>query len=211
MTKSRPTLDAVLITKTRAELRAAIAGLRETITLPQAQRVISHAGSLGDDLQPLRLGIVHTYTSDLLQLWLDLEAALQGIDLRTYHAPYGQVVREAQAGSTLVTHEPDLTVLLLRREDLHPGLSKPITGVSGAQQQLMTDQIVEQLRATVETFRKHTRGQIVLTVLPSIVGPGLGIYDAHSEVSESVWWERTKAEIARWSKVITEAKVSVQG
>src|SRR5262252_2833959 len=99
MMNSRPMFDEVFITKSRVELRAAIARFRETITLPQAQRVIAHARSLGDDLQPLRLAIVHTYTSDLLQPWLDLEAALQGIDLRTYHAPYGQVTQEAQAGS----------------------------------------------------------------------------------------------------------------
>ena len=143
-------------------------------------------------VQSLRLGIIHTYTSDLLDPWLAMAAALQGLELQTYHAPYGLTVQEAQANSGLVTHEPDLTLLLLQREDLHPDLAKPLVGFSPARREELRKEVLERLRGIVGRFRAHKVGQIVLTLLPSLLSPGLGIYDAQSEFSESAWWARPK-------------------
>src|SRR5258707_471962 len=121
-----PNFDDLLTIGRRAELRAAINNYRAAFTLPQVQRLASRAGSLEPPLQPLRLGIIHTYTSELLDPWLTLSAALQGLKMDTYHAPYGLSLQEAHAASGLVMHEPDLTLLLLRREDVHPDLSRPL-------------------------------------------------------------------------------------
>ena len=98
------------------ELRCAALPLK--LNLPQAQRLASHAKSLEARGRPLRLGIVHTYTSELLDPWLELEAALAGLQLETYHAAYGVTLQEAREKSQLVAYAPDLTLLLLRTEDL---------------------------------------------------------------------------------------------
>jgi FkbH-like protein len=197
VTTTVSTFDDLLAIRDRAELRAAVSRSRVTLTLPQAQRLVSHAESLGPSDQPLRLGIVHTYTSDLLDPWLALAAALQGLELHTYHAAYGLNLQEAQAGSGLVAHKPDLTLLLLRREDLHPDLAKPLAGLSPTHQESLRQDILERLSHIVGRFRAQKVGQIVLTLLPPIAAPGLGIYDALSERSETAWWAKLKADIGQ--------------
>lgn len=207
MAKTKPTFEDLLNIGTRAELRGAVAGSRLPFSIPQAQRLVAHAMSLEPALQSLRMGIIHTYTSDLLDPWLAMAASLQGLELQAYHAPYGLTVQEAHAKSGLVTHEPDLTLLLLQREDLHPDLKKPLVGFSPAYQEELRKEVLERLLGTVGQLRAHKVGLIVLTLLPSMPPPALGIYDAQSELSESVWWARLKADIGRCLRESVQASL----
>lgn len=197
MATTIPAFDDLLSIEKLAELRAAVSRYRQTLSLPQVQRIVSHAESLEPIVRSLRLGIIHTYTSELLDPWLELAARLQGLKLHAYHAPYGLSLQEAQENSGLVRHEPDLTLLLLRREDLHPDLTKPLTAFSSERQEAIAGEALEHLCGIVGRFRTHKIGQIVLTLLPPMFSPGLGIYDAHSERPESAWWANLKGEIGR--------------
>lgn len=198
MDKTKSALEALLATATRTDLRAGVRKQQGSITLPQAQKLTAHAATLEAPQHKLRLGIVHTYTSNLLDPWLALEAALQGLALDTYHAPYGVTVQEAQAGSGLVQHAPDVTLLLLQPQDLHPALAQPVSGLDEEGRQQLRGQVMERLRMVVGQLRAQPVGQIVLTLLPSLFGPGLGGYDAQSETSERGWWASLKADIGRW-------------
>lgn len=197
MTKTKPVFDDFLTTRTRRELQSAVAKSGLPLSLPQAQRLIAHAESLEPAVQSLRLGIVHTYTSELLDLWLTLAASLQGLELSVYHAPYGVTLQEARQDSGLTAHQPDLTLLLLRREDLHPALAKPLAGLGAAERASLADEALERLYGLVARFRALDVGQIVLTLLPALLPPGLGVYDAQAEFSESVWWADFKAAVGR--------------
>lgn len=189
--------DELLALENLPGLRAALSSYREPLSLPQAQRLAAHAGSLQAARQSLRLGIIHTYTSELLDPWLNLAASLQGLKLETYHAPYGLSLQEAQENSGLIRHRPDLTLLLLRREDLHPDLSKPLAGFSPAQQKALAKEALEHLGGIVRLFRGQSVGQVLLTLLPPLFAPGLGAYDVQSERSESRWWGILKSEIGK--------------
>ena len=195
MVKAKFEFDHFLKAVSRSELRDLVATSRMKLSLPQVQQIIAHAESLEAATLPLRLGIIHTYTSDLLDIWLNFEAALQGLDLQTYHAPYGMTFQEAHAGSGLLRHQPDMTLLMLRREDLHPDLAYPVARLSPSHQDELSREVLQGLISLVRQFREHPVGQIVLTLLPSLNAPALGIFDAQSERSESDWWARLKAEI----------------
>jgi len=39
-------------------------------------------------------------------------------------------------------------------------------------------------------FRAQVDGLIVITLLPALLGPGLGLFDGQSERSEAAWWRR---------------------
>lgn len=198
MAKTKSTFDDLLAIGTRAELRAAMAAYRAQLSLPEAQKLISRLGALEPPAHPLRLAIAHTYTSELMDPWLSLAAALQGLKLQTYHAPYGMTVQAAQENSALVTHEPDLTLLLLQREDLHPDLFRPLAAFSASEQEELRADVLYRIEGMIGQFRKLKVGRIVLTLLPAIHGFGLGLYDAQSERSEGAWWARLKADIARF-------------
>jgi FkbH-like protein len=197
VTQTKASLDDLLGIGNLGELRAAVVRSGLALSLPQAQRLAAHAETLESAAPPLRLGIIHTYTSDLLDPWLALAGALQGVKVHIYHAPYGLALQEAHAHSGLVAHKPDLTLLLLQREDLHPDLARPLGGFDPEQQDELRREVRERLLGIVAQFRAHPVGQLVITLLPSALAPGLGVYDAQSERSESAWWARLKADVAQ--------------
>src|SRR5262249_16708925 len=99
--------------------------------------------------------------------------------------------------SGLVAHKPDMTLLLLQREDLHPDLTRPLAGFSRLQQEDLRREVRERLLGIVGQFRAQTVGQLVITLLPPALAPGLGVYDAQSERSENPWWAHLKANITQ--------------
>ena len=196
MAIAKPSIEDLLATSTRAGLRAALAASRLAINLPQAQTLIAHLNTFEPAAQALRIGIVHSYTSELLDPWLELAAGMEGLALQIYHAPYGMTVQEAQPHSGLVAHAPDLTLLLLQREDLHPALTKPVGHLSLDQQDDLRREIVARLAAITRLFRTYEVGHLVVSLLPSLQSPVLGLFDATSEFSENSWWSRIKADFS---------------
>ena len=206
MSKSKLDLEKLLALRTRDALRQA---LRQTDppSLLQIQPLTDHAAGLAPEMPELRLGIVHSYTSDLLDPWLDLAGALEGLDVKTYHAPYGVNLSEADAGSGLLAHSPDITLMLLRREDLHPDLVRPVVALPPDEQSTLSSQALDRLFAIINTFRAQKTGHLVLTILPEQTGLALGAYDPLSERSEAAWWAALKAEIGRRLRVSVAASL----
>jgi FkbH-like protein len=197
MSKNVLNFDDVLAIASLAELRAEAFRWRPPLTLPQVRQLTSRAEDLAPKARELRLGIVHTYTSDLLDPWLKMAAALEGFELGIHHAPYGLAIDEARADSMLVTYRPDLTLLLLRREDLHPEIAKPIVSFDAKDQSRLRTEVVQRLHSVLDLFRAQRVGTLVLTVLPATSGPALGNYDAHSDRSELAWWAALKSDIGQ--------------
>jgi FkbH-like protein len=189
---------AQLLTATSAQdIRRQLAARRMAPSLAQANKLRQHIASLPPPLKPVRLGIVHSYTSELLDPWLHFSAATNQLALDIYHAPYGVTLQEATAGSGLAEHAPDITLLLLTREELHPALQMPPACVSPQDRQALLAEIQQSVNALVSRLRDCVGGHIVVTLLPSLEAPGLGLYDAMAKNSESWWWSEAKAGLAR--------------
>jgi len=145
-------LEKLLALGSRDALRQA---LRQTAPpmLPQIQRLTDHAAGLAPAMRELRLGIVHSYTSELLDPWLCLAGALEGLDVKTHHGPYGLNLEQADARSSLVAHSADITLMLLRRGDLHPDLAGPVVALSPDKQANLSSQALDRLFPIIEAFR----------------------------------------------------------
>ena len=191
-------LDKLLATPTLARLRAELSTGKGPASPAQAQQIAAHARSLVPAAQALRIGFVHTYTSDLLDPWIGMAGAAQGVDVQAYHAPYGLALQEISPQSGLVHHQPHVTVLLLQREDLHPELSRPITGMGAVGQAQLRGEAMQRVQEIASLFREQAVGHLVVTFLPRLAGPTLGLYDAQSDTSEGVWWATFKAEFGQW-------------
>ncbi len=198
MANAKPDFEDLLRPTSRSELQAAVARWPAPLALPQAERLRAHALALAPAPRALRLALVHTYTSDLLEPWLAFQAALEGFELQAHHAPYGLALQEAAPGSALVSHESDLTLFMLRREDLHPELSRPIAGLDPERLSLLRDESLARLREIVSAFRAQPIGQMIVTLLPALLPASLGQYDAQAEASESAWWQALKSALAAW-------------
>ena len=194
-------LDDLLATADLGDLRARVWRWRPPLSLPQAQAIGARAKALCSRQVGLRVGVIHTYTTDLLDPWLQMWGTLHGMEVTTYHAPYGLSLKEAAPGSALLEFRPDVTLLMLRREDLHPELASPIVGRDAAAMARVQTEALAQLRMVVELFRAQDVGHLVLTFLPAQHGAALGNYDAQSEQSESGWWQAFKSEVGRWLRV----------
>lgn len=191
-------LDKLLALTSLAALRAAIATGKQPSGPAQAQQLAAHARVLGEPGAALRLALVHTYTSELLDPWLQLAGALQGWQAQVYHAPYGLALQEASPESALVQHRPDLTLLMLQREDLHPDFARPAAALGLAGQAELRVRALARLKDIVLMFRAQAVGQLVLSFLPTLAKPSLGLFDAQSDASEASHWALFKAELAQW-------------
>lgn len=189
-------LDQWTRIESRDELAWTVRSSDADISLPQAARIESRLNELAAPARSLRIAVLHTYTSDLLDPWLSFECALQKLSCEVYHAPYGVLRQEAHPESGLSRHASDLTLLLLQREDLHPDLARPLGGFSPDQQESLRREALDELRDLVQSIRSSVGGLLAVTQLPPLMGPGLGLFDAQSERSETRWWSTFKAEAA---------------
>ena len=189
-------LEKLLALQSAQDIKSQLA-LRSLVpSQQQAGKLRQHLASLGA-VKAVRLGIVHTYTSELLDPWLHFTAALNELSLDIYHAPYGTTVQEAGRQSGLSRHAPDVTLLLLTREDLHPAFQAPAACIQTADRQEIQEQAIQSLSGLIRQFRDTVAGHIIVTVLPGQPPPGLGLYDVMSEQSEYQWWNQIKGDITR--------------
>ena len=189
-------VQKALAGRTRGDVLSALGPARSALTLPELQGLAQHLETLTEPTAPLRIGILHTYTSDLLDPYLHFEALLQGLAPAIYHGPYGAIVQESQPASGLVAHKPQLTVMLLRWEDLDPGFGGAFTALSADDAARLAERARGRLMQQVEAVRGAIDGHLLITLLPPDRGPGLGDYDTMAPVSEHAWREGLKASIA---------------
>jgi FkbH-like protein len=190
-------LDRAFEAASAAQMRAVLPHPLPALTLPQVMELTRHLQSLGEAVCPVRIGVIHTYTSEPLDPYLHFAAALQGLRADLHHAPYGVTVQESQDGSALQAYAPDLTLLLLRWEDLHPALTMGLTTLDPEGRREVATRVLEVAIHLTGKFQRTIGGYVVLTLLPPMVGPGLGLYDAGAEASEVAWRAAVKAEIGR--------------
>ena len=188
-------IDQALRAKTRADLVACLPSGHVTLGLPEVQRLTQHLIELAEPRQPLRLAILHTYTSDLLDPYVKFEAILQGFEPLVYHAPYGAVVQEAASGAGLASHRPDVTLLLLRWEDLDPELAGSLHALKPADRDALAARARGTLIGYLTALRKTVGGHLLVTLLPPLHAPGLGDFDVNAPSSEHAWRAAIKAGI----------------
>ncbi len=190
--KSKKTTFADLESRSCRNLLEEATNWSKGLSLLEAQKLHRHIKETELPTRSFKLAVVHSYTSDLLNPWLDLHAGVHGLDLNTYHAPYGMNILEAQQGSGLLQHQPELTLFMLQREDLHPKLKQPVTGLTHGEQEQLNVDIAKNLVSFISQFRQNISGRFMVTILPNRFAPESGLYDIQSEFSESSWWARTK-------------------
>lgn len=181
--------EKLFLHKTLLELQGAVNRMNQTLSLQDAARVQSYATELRSSEQSLKLAFIHTYTSELLDPWLDLHCSLAGYSSHVYHAPYGLAVQEMHSESALVKFAPDVTVLLLRQSDLDPDLSTPLTSFDAENLDELMIRARDRLSQIISILRQQSVGQIVVTLLPDSFEPALGLYERQAVVSETRWWE----------------------
>lgn len=192
----------------RSEVLARLGARRTALTLPQMRELGRQLRALSEPALPLRLAVLRTYTTELLRPYWQFEAQLQGFDLQLYEAPYGALLQEAAADSGLAAHGADLVYVFLRWEDLGPRLGLPVTGLAEAEREAVVEGAEARVRGLIDGLRAVCGATIVVTLLPRMWGPELGIFEAMDAHSETTLRWRIKQAIARSAEVIPSALFS---
>lgn len=200
-------LDQLLGLSDRQQLAREAVGQASPLSLAELRRLADHAGTLTPTPVSLRLAFVRTYTTELLQPWLEGAGALSGIEPAIYHAPYGVVQGESRADSDLVAHRPDMTVLMLQRSDLHPALGGPLAAMDTVEIEALFAEVLAHLKSIVLAFRALPVGHLVVTLLPAMAGPALGLHDVQAERSEVRFWHKLQDELGQWLRLEVPASV----
>jgi FkbH-like protein len=176
MTIARERVTRALEAGTFRDVRSALGFPRPTLTLSEVQQLNAHLDALPGERQTVRIGTLHTYTTELLRPYWSLEAGLAGFRVELYEAPLGSLLQEGQAGSGLRGHGPDSTFLFLQWSDLEPGLA-PGAPPGGRGRGEALAQAEQRLIELVGPLRDAVPGLLVVTILPRRATEG-GIVDS---------------------------------
>lgn len=193
---SRPDpIEAALAAPTRAALRDALRP-RPLLARPDLARLSARLRALDEPRAPLRLALVRTYATELLEPWWSLEALLFGFDLALYTGAYGALRQEAAPGGALERHAPEVLYVLGRLEDWHPRWRQPRSLLAADERRALVAETVEALAADLAALRAVVPGLVVVALLPEQGPPELGFQDARVPDSQAALRAELKAALA---------------
>jgi FkbH-like protein len=196
MSSSGDLLAAALQAGSRSELLLALPSPRPELTLGEILRLSARLRELDEPRTPLRLGVLRTYAVELLRPHWTLEALLAGFELDLYEGPYGALLQEAEPGSGLLEHDPELLVVFARPEDFSPELAQSWSLRSSEKRAELVAAARDRVEALLRALRERLSGLIVFTLLPRMGALELGHYDAQADESQGRLREELERELA---------------
>jgi FkbH-like protein len=163
---------------------ARVSFLEEVLPTPasylQAARRVQ-AGEL-PGLRDLRVAILSTVSTQLLQPFLIVEGARWGLRIAPWFAPFGQLEEQILDGSSpLYGSDPEVVFVFARLEELDPEFD---------------GQAAERLRNLLPRLRSHTSALLCVANFPPPERPVAGIGDAMLESSEAMRVQQANAALA---------------
>lgn len=150
----------------------------------KAARAIEH-GAL-EDLTAAKIGIVSTFTAQVLAPYLTVECAARGLSVKTYFGPFNQLEQQLlDKQSALYAHEPDVIVVFARLEELAPKLAGRFLPLSEAANASAVDDIRNRFGDWLGGIRRYSNVNILLANFapPAVLSAGLA--DASLTVSQT--------------------------
>ena len=193
------TVEKALVSGTRNEMLAVLRDNREALGLTDIMQLKSHLKTLSPALEPVRIGILRTYTIEMLAPFLEYEALLDGYTCEVYQGPYGSILQELEESSGLLTHAPSATFLFMTWADLHPGMQQPVMALRKQDRGQLADAAVETCCGMLKRCRQVLGGTIVATLLPKMSPSQLGLYDAVNPDCENLFYDQVLSRIKSWA------------
>ncbi|MEI8340878.1 MAG: hypothetical protein WCH43_04985, partial [Verrucomicrobiota bacterium] len=161
-----------------------------------------------EGLQPMRVGVLASYTAQLLAPYLKVEGAARGLAVKPWFAPYGQLEQAVlDEKSPLYAHQPDVIVLLIRLEDV----AAPLMEGFLTQTESGMDEVLESLRVRLESLvsslRRQSRAAVFISNFPAPRRKSAGLADAGLELSQSAVVARANAMLARISQKLANVSI----
>ena len=188
-----------LAAETRDEMLDTLNNSHCNFSLTETLQLKSRLKLLSASLEPVRIAFLRTYTTEMMAPSLEYEALVDGYACDVFEGPYGNILQELEAGSGLLLHNPDLTVLFLTWADLHPDMDQPVMVLAQDDRKQLADLAVETCCGMLNRCREVLKGTVVATLLPKMLPSELGLYDSASADSEKSFRETILTRIKQWA------------
>ncbi len=154
------------------------------------------AGSF-EELRPVSVTILSTFTSDLLRPYLVVEGASRGLLVKSYFAPFNQLEQQVlDSASPLYESKPDIVVIATRIEEIAPSLITHFVTLSPADVDNELAGVEARVQSLVEGLRRFTKATILIFNYASPLFLAAGLADASLEPSQSSVIQRTNDRVA---------------
>jgi FkbH-like protein len=172
----------------RRTLAEVVAGLGTSPTALQIAKAVRQLDGLGGDasgLKGLRLGVISSFTFDMLVRPLQVCGYCSGVRLDVYNAPYGQYMQElVNPQSGLHQYRPEVVLVAVRLQDVCPELYDRFSALSADDVMAITSRWQADLESALGTFRKLSAARILCTNYDLPAYPSLGLADRNAQPSQ---------------------------
>lgn len=177
---------------TAAEIRADLAP-NPASYMKARRRIVPEAGGL----RALRLAVLSTYTANILEPFLFVEAALRGLKLESWFGPFGQLEQPAlEDGGELYQHAPDVVLVLAQLDDLLPGAMPRFLTLDAAAQQTALGEVRARLSNLLATLRARTGAILLVANFPPPAVAAASLADAGLAASQTTFTQQASAIVA---------------
>jgi FkbH-like protein len=174
-----PTGDRFDLAQTLRTLdeRPTVAAYAQAARVVRAQR---------DQLRPVRIAVLATFTVDGLVPYLEVEAARQQFGAQVYVGPFNSIKQELlDATSGCAQFQPDVVFILQLLTDVCPPLANDFLTLDADTRERHVATVIGELTASLQTFRQHCPATVVVGNFNRPLHAPLGIYEAMAPAGHS--------------------------
>ncbi|MFC1874296.1 HAD-IIIC family phosphatase [Chloroflexota bacterium] len=150
-----------------------------------------------EELRPVSVDILSTFTADLLRPYLIVESACRGLLARPYFAPFNQLEQPVLDGnSSLYQSMPDVVIIATRPEEIAPNLATRFVSLSRGDIDNELAGIEARLQGLIEGLRRFTNATILVFNYAGPTFLAAGLADTSLETSQSSAIQRANDRVA---------------
>ncbi|MEE9255952.1 MAG: HAD-IIIC family phosphatase [bacterium] len=150
-----------------------------------------------DALAPMNVGVLATFTLDLLRPYLIVEGAARGLRVNPWFAPFDQIEQQIlDGGSDFYQSRPDAAVIAMRLEDIAPNLAGRFIPLSPEEVEAELEGIESRVRGLIAGLRRHTSAEILVFNFAPPEALDAGLADPFLEPSQSSAHQRANERVA---------------
>lgn len=158
---------------------------------------------LHEQLCPVRLSLLATFTIDPLVPYLEVEGARKGFAADIYVGPFNAIRQELlNRSSGCFSHKPDIVFVAQLLGDVCPPLANAYPALDAVQVEQHVEEIISDVVATLQTFREHSRAAVVVHNFALSPYPLLGVYELMSQGSQTEAIRRLNAHLVNAVKAV---------
>ncbi|MCA9243399.1 MAG: HAD family hydrolase [Phycisphaerales bacterium] len=168
-----------------ADITAELGATPTALATTKAQRKLDALNADAAGLLERRVGVLASFTFDMLVPPLRTRAYTDGFRFDVYNAPYGQYLQElVNPASGLASHQPEIVLVAVRLQDACPELYYGFNSLTAERIDAICGQFQADLGGALRGFRSRSHARILLTNYEQPVYASLGLAEATAELSQ---------------------------